>query len=787
MSRSLLPHPNSYALAWLALIAMLVVTPITEAGVVELKNGLQLEGKLGKIGEIGEDPTNPRVTGPVRVTKVVIVDDNLTRVFVSSNQVVNIAESEFRPKERINIRQRVATKGKRVAGVGPIVRIQPWDPWGRRTFSFMLPTGKVDVIQGITQITPTYCKVEGLLGRNSYVWDMRVATSSIPRATLSKVLMRQIDETNSAERLKIVNLYIQAQRDRDALAELTGVIKDFPELKALKVQVQTLRQLGARRLIREIELRRDAGQHRRAYSMLQKFPADGVAGAILLQVRDLLGEYEELKKNYDKSLALIDEYMGEVKDEATKAKLEPVQTEIKSQLNINTLDRMADFLRLSEDDTLNAKQKLALATSAWLLGSGSGTENLAVALDTYEVRNLVRKYLQTIHVHERDAILKEMETLEGADPASIDKIVKHMRPAIEEQLEPGDIPGMYEISIPGFTGEPDFEYLIQIPPEYDPSRPYPCVVTLNGAGTTPAKQIDWWAGTHNKDLNERLGQATRQGYIVMAPKWSTAHQGKYKYSAREHAVVLKTLRDACRRFSIDTDRVFLSGHSMGGDAAWDIGLAHPDLWAGIIPIVATADKYISRYHVNGRYHLPMYFVTGELDGDRMERNKMDLNRYLRNHGYDTMVVQYLGRGHEHFHDEIQRIFEWMELHRREFFPKEFNVVAMRPWDNYFWWAELNEYPEKSMVMPLEWPRKGAREALTEGSVLDGNTVRLESAARKQTIWLSPEMVDFTKIVRIVASRKTRRVEIQPSVKTLLEDVRTRGDRQHAFWAKYDVP
>ena len=45
------------------------------------------------------------------------------------------------------------------------------------------------------------------------------------------------------------------------------------------------------------------------------------------------------------------------------------------------------------------------------------------------------------------------------------------------------------------------------------------------------------------------------------------------------------LRDAMRRFSIDSDRVFLSGHSIGGDAAWDIGLAHPDLWAGVIPIV----------------------------------------------------------------------------------------------------------------------------------------------------------------------------------------------------------
>ena len=61
----------------------------------------------------------------------------------------------------------------------------------------------------------------------------------------------------------------------------------------------------------------------------------------------------------------------------------------------------------------------------------------------------------------------------------------------------------------------------------------------------------------------------------MAPAWAAEGQASYDYSAAEHAHVLNALRDACRRFSIDPDRVFLSGHSMGGDAAWDIGLRTP--------------------------------------------------------------------------------------------------------------------------------------------------------------------------------------------------------------------
>ena len=82
---------------------------------------------------------------------------------------------------------------------------------------------------------------------------------------------------------------------------------------------------------------------------------------------------------------------------------------------------------------------------------------------------------------------------------------------------------------------------------------------------------------------------------MIAVDWQQPHQFAYDYSAREHHAVLGALRDACRRFSIDTDRVFLTGHGIGGDAAWDIAIAHPDLWAGVIPIVAVADRYVGRY------------------------------------------------------------------------------------------------------------------------------------------------------------------------------------------------
>jgi predicted esterase len=336
--------------------------------------------------------------------------------------------------------------------------------------------------------------------------------------------------------------------------------------------------------------------------------------------------------------------------------------------------------------------------------------------------------------------------------------------------------------VAGLSEQPEITYYVQLPPEYDPYRRYPCVVTLNGAGTTPQQQIDWWAGGYSEEAKMRLGQATRHGYIVLAPDWAKPHQRAYEFSAREHAAVLYSLRDACRRFAIDTDRVFLSGHSMGGDAVWDVGLSHPDLWAGVIPIVATADKYVSRYWENGRY-VPFYFVAGEMDGDKLGRNSLDLDRYLTKAGYDVTIVVYQGRGHEHFQDEIQRLFDWMGLHRRDFFRREFECVSMRPWDNFFWWTEIETLPSRSVVLPVNWPPDNSfRAARTEGKVLENNHINLRTGADRAAVWLAPEMVDFSQRVQVAIDGRSKTQMVDPSAKTLLDDVRTRGDRQHPFWA-----
>jgi hypothetical protein len=276
---------------------------------------------------------------------------------------------------------------------------------------------------------------------------------------------------------------------------------------------------------------------------------------------------------------------------------------------------------------------------------------------------------------------------------------------------------------------------------------------------------------------------------VIAPQWSADHQKQYNYSAREHAAVLACLRDACRRFAVDTDRVFLSGHFMGGDAAWDLGLAHPDLWAGVIPIVAQADRYCALYWENAKY-VPFYVVCGELDGGKLTKDARDLDRYLTR-GFNATVVEFRGRGYEDFSDEILRLFDWMGRCRRNFFPRDFACVTMRTWDNFFWWVELGGLPRKSVVDPADWPQpRGTQPMQVSGKLLDNNGLSLRTGSSQMTVCLSPEMLNLEQRVSITVNGRpvnSKDRYVQPDVRTILEDVRARSDRQHPFWAKLDVP
>lgn len=757
--------------------------PQARADRVDLDDGRSLTGRFALMPGVGLDPDEREGEGATAV----MCDDELTRTFVPRRRVVAAEQSPVGAGlERIEIPQRVPDGGRRVAGVGGVVAATPFDGFGRRILTLATAAGQIDVVQGITTITPRWTAVEGLLTEKTVRLDMRLATSSIPREVLRQVIERQIDPGDIDQRLQFVRLLLQASRYQEATAELKQLVQDFPAATDLRDQQQSLAALAAGQMLDEIRLRQQAGQDRLVISLLEAFPAGDGTGELLQAVAEIRDNYRDRLDRAGRLVALLRTQAAAVTDADHRASTGQLVDEIAAQLTFATLGRLAVFERIAGDGQLPADQSLALGLSGWLLGADRSQVNLKLAVSASRVRDLLRRYLTADAVDERTELRRRLADEEAFDPTTLAAVAAHMLPPVPPPEPSGE--GLFVIDIPRPTGgdEPaeTFPCLVQLPPEYDARRRYPAIVSLHAAWNTPLNQIEWWAGLPDAE-GHRQGQAGRHGVIVIAPAWAEPNQQAYQFSAREHAAVLASLRQASRRFAIDSDRVFLAGHSLGGDAAWDIGLAHPDLWAGVVVIAGKAGRYINHYHANAE-RLPLCLVGGELDQASFTANEMDLDRYLSK-GYDVTYVEYRGRGHEHFSDEIIRLFDWMGRRSRDVSPREIEAVSLRPWDRFFWWIEMESPPPRTMILPTAWPSGGAIHPFSlSGQVTSSNRVSVRCGADRVRIWLTPDLVDFNRPLSVsLGGRRVLRGMVSPDIDVMLEDLRTRCDYQHPFWAVID--
>src|SRR5688572_2276471 len=330
------PHITCVHVALLVVILCGTVVPRALATTLLLKDGRALEGaRYAEVSSVAENPLSPKSqSGEVPLTPLLVIDDGLRRTFIHNTQVREILEQNSRRDVRINLWQPVAERGGGVGRIGEAVNVTPFDEFGRRTY---VMRGPLSIVQGITQITPLYTRVQALMGSpRPIVWDMRIATSSIPRETLERILSTAVKPDDLEGRLQIVRLYSTSERYRDAGAELEKIVKDFPEREDLQQFTRQLRQLGARLILKEIQLRGEAGQHELARGLLTQFPTEGVSGETLAQVRELLDKYADDDQHRKNVLTELQELVAPIADENGRQLAESFVKEIGDDLNEDT-------------------------------------------------------------------------------------------------------------------------------------------------------------------------------------------------------------------------------------------------------------------------------------------------------------------------------------------------------------------------------------------------------------------------------------------------------------------
>ena len=659
-----------------------------------------------------------------------------------------------------------------LASPGPITFTEPFSEFGVRRLTMQGPKKEKEIIQAITLVASDHVMIESL----NCDWKFGVALKSLPPDLIEKLVRKKVDSADEHDRYGLTRFYIQAELYDQAFRELESIRTDFANRKELVERAQTdqaeLMNYFGSQILRHLGRRKRAAQHVLAESYAKKLITQPLSGPVRQDVEEYLGSYQEARQNIERAKLLLGDWQAKITDSQREERLQAFRSEVNEQLDFETLPRLDAFLKAELDNQYEPSDRLALAYSGWLLGSANAVTDLDQTVRFWDARQLILDYLRTDDAATKLVAMKALKSTESVGPETVLKLIARLPPILDSSdLQPGVA---HQVTV---VGTAPASYRVMLPAEYSPHHDYPLVIALRSQNHTTEDTLQIWGGDPgHPDLGNQ------RGYIVVAPEYVDKAAKEYTFGTSAHDAVLNCLIDARQRFSVDSDRVFLAGHGMGADAAFDIGMAHADEFAGVLPIGGDALNYCKYYWENSG-HTAWYIVGKGYDTreGRDTTSNQVLNNLLTQSKFDVMLVEYIGRSGVNMTDEVPKFYDWMELasHVRAPLPKEFHMRSMRKADNRFFWISAGGLP-RDYVLPLP------ADAGVKITPMDfhvrippaANTLFLPDLTKNYTIRLTPELVDFDKPVDVkIGSRKVAHELLKPEVDGMLEELRARGDRK----------
>lgn len=292
-----------------------------------------------------------------------------------------------------------------------------------------------------------------------------------------------------------------------------------------------------------------------------------------------------------------------------------------------------------------------------------------------------------------------------------------------------------------------------LPGGYDPAKKYPLVVRLHGYNPANPVYVRWWSvdGRHSAADREYANHA---GVIFVEPHG----RGNTQYLGLGDADVLRVIAEAKQRFSIDDDRVYLTGESMGGWGTWNVANRHPDLFAALAPVFGgtdfhaamseeqlaaltpldrfLAEKQSSWSMSDALVNLPIFVLHGDAD------QAVDVNysrygvRQLQRWGYDIRYMELPGYAHEDL-NQLATIVDWFLAHRRDAHPRHVRLRSAELQHARAYWvsADAFERPDAFMVVDAE--------------LVAPNTLRVDTQNVAALTLAPATLVDAAKPVKVV--------------------------------------
>lgn len=200
-------------------------------------------------------------------------------------------------------------------------------------------------------------------------------------------------------------------------------------------------------------------------------------------------------------------------------------------------------------------------------------------------------------------------------------------------------------------------YQVFVPAAYDKSKPFPLVIALHGMG-----------GDENSYF-QAYGQgafkleAEKRGYIVACPK---GRKPASMYIGDAEKDVMDVIAEVRRDYNIDRDRVYLTGHSMGGFGTWSVAMSHPDVFAALAPVSGGSNNPAGMSKIA---HIPEIVVHGDNDATvPVERSRV-MVAMGKKLGMEIKYVEVPGGDHGNVvAPNFPAVFDWFDTHKRKSAP-----------------------------------------------------------------------------------------------------------------------
>jgi predicted peptidase len=209
-------------------------------------------------------------------------------------------------------------------------------------------------------------------------------------------------------------------------------------------------------------------------------------------------------------------------------------------------------------------------------------------------------------------------------------------------------------------------YRLHVPDNYDKHKRYPLVLYLHGGGgrgDDNRKQIEG-GNAYIVDLLVARSTQTKNPSIVVVPQApDEGWVGSDTITPTSYLrLVLDLITDLESSYSIDVNRRYVLGQSMGGLGTFAILTMQPDMFAAAVPVCGGGDESKAVRIA----HIPIWVFHGKLDqAVKVERSR-NMVAALTKAGGKPKYTEYKGEGHSIWTKVVMEpeLLPWMFSQRR---------------------------------------------------------------------------------------------------------------------------